>query len=461
MKKILIYLLISLTSIVTFAEAISKQDLAKIALDSTVIVVINGESEKPIQFGSGFIIDGGKVVTNHHVVSGGYSGYIQTNNTSTKYKIMGILASDKVNDLVILEVQEHNIPSLPISDSENLTTGDSIYVAGSPLGYSGTFSEGIISSIRKTEVGTIYQITAPISKGSSGGPVLNNEGVVIGISTATLSEGQNINFASPSFYIKPLIESSTLLKPFSYVAGSSQKSIKPDKKIPQEKSAEIYVAFGIKLGDYLNTEGLEKSTEDSLTFAKNKYILENKYTEYAAKLAVESGKSPQKIKHPYIFSFMPTNPYEKLSFYMVSLIDENDLVYKISASNIFNDASKCESEKQLLVNIIKNKYEVKKDDLKPPKEYLDIPYGDWDLFFRFAKKGQFNFFKNDRVISVKCKSTYDNLVNNSLYLRLTLLEQGELDKTALIIEYIDLKLEALKDDIAIQKNINQTNSSGI
>ena len=65
------------------------------------------------------------------------------------------------------------------------------------------------------------------------------------------------------------------------------------------------------------------------------------------------------------------------------------------------------------------------------------------------------------MISVKCKSTYDNLVNNSLYLRLTLLEQGELDKTALIIEYIDLKLEALKDDIAIQKNINQTKSSGI
>ena len=439
MKKLLLHLLIVFVSISAFAEDISKQDLAKIALDSTVMVVVNGESEKPIQFGSGFVIDGGKIVTNHHVISGGYSGYIQTNNASSKYKIMGIWASDEVNDLVVLEVQEHNIPALSISDIENVVTGDSIYVAGSPLGYSGTFSEGIISSIRKTEVGTVYQITAPISQGSSGGPVINNEGVVIGVSTATLSEGQNINFASPSFYIKTLIENSTSLKPFSYVALTSQKTIKPDKKISQEKSDEIYGAFGINLGAVINSESLDTASEDSLIYAKNMNQSDEDGPDYAAYLAKITGTDIAKRKPSYTYAFTPTKPYRDFTFYMVNLIDENSKVFKISASGSFAREFDCKRRLTDLNNIIKSKY------IATPMELM---------------LGEIR--RNEKVIKFRCEKVFpDWMVSQSIFLEYQLKESGKIDNTALIIEYIDLKLEALKDDIAEQYYMNQIDSSGL
>ena len=439
MKKLLLHLLIVFVSISAFAEDISKQDLAKIALDSTVMVVVNGESEKPIQFGSGFVIDGGKIVTNHHVISGGYSGYIQTNNASSKYKIIGIWASDEVNDLVVLEVQEHNIPDLSISYIENVVTGDSIYVAGSPLGYSGTFSEGIISSIRKTEVGTVYQITAPISQGSSGGPVLNNEGVVIGVSTATLSEGQNINFASPSFYIKTLIENSTSLKPFSYVALTSQKTIKPDKKISQEKSDEIYGAFGINLGAVINSESLDTASEDSLIYAKNMHQNNEDVPDYAAYFAKITGTDIVKIKPSYIYAFTPSKPYRDFTFYMVNLIDENSKVFKISASASFEREFDCKRRLADLTNIIKNKY------IATSRELI---------------LGE--IIRNERVIKFRCEKVFpDRIVSQSIVLKNLLEASGRIDNTALIIEYIDLKLEALKDDIAEQYYMNQIDSSGL
>ena len=444
MKKLLLHFLIAFVSISTFAEDISKQDLAKIALDSTVMVVVNGESEKPIQFGSGFVIDGGKIVTNHHVVSGGYSGYIQTNNASTKYKVMGIWASDEVNDLVVLEVQEHNIPALSISDIENVVTGDSIYVAGSPLGYSGTFSEGIISSIRKTEVGTVYQITAPISQGSSGGPVLNNEGVVIGVSTATLSEGQNINFASPSFYIKPLIESSTSLKPFSYVANTTTQKIKPDKKIPQEKSDEICCAFGIKLGENIKIQNFDKDESDSLhVFLDERSGVLNAPT--------------------YNYTFNPANPYDELTKYIVSLVDKNSVVYKLSALGVTNNKGACESEQKILVEIIKNKYEVNPNETEIPKEFMQIDYGEYGLFSRFNNKYHWKFFRNERVLRVMCEATsytekyYWQLESQDVFKNY---ENPE-NTYILILEYLDLSLEALKDKNEKQYLMNQKDSSGI
>lgn len=85
--------------------------------------------------------------------------------------------------------------------------GDKIYVIGSPQGLTNTLSEGLISGFRKTKDGEWIQITAPISSGSSGGPVLNTAGEVIGVTTAFLSEGQNLNFAVPVSQVHRLRES--------------------------------------------------------------------------------------------------------------------------------------------------------------------------------------------------------------------------------------------------------------
>ncbi len=112
--------------------------------------------------------------------------------------------------------------------------GERIYAIGNPKGLSGTFSEGIVSGVRNLQLSQELQITAPISPGSSGGPVLNSRGQVIGVAYASYSEGQNLNFAIPIKYLLTLkIKLGTLslipsLK--SPTISSNKPSAKPDIK---------------------------------------------------------------------------------------------------------------------------------------------------------------------------------------------------------------------------------------
>jgi S1-C subfamily serine protease len=93
----------------------------------------------------------------------------------------------------------------------------------------GTFSQGIVSSIREFGTEKILQITAPISPGSSGGPVLNGKGEVIGVSVATFKGGQNLNFAIPSNYLKALLGKAGSVKPLSQAkTAKAQKSVFAD-----------------------------------------------------------------------------------------------------------------------------------------------------------------------------------------------------------------------------------------
>jgi len=450
--KLFIICLISLSTTLLAAE-LTKQDIAQKALESTVMVVVNNESGKPIQLGSGFVIDEGKVVTNHHVVSGGFGGYVQANNKTQPYKILGIIAADKKNDLIVLKVEEHTIPALPFSTYEGVTTGDSVYVVGSPLGFSGTFSEGIISSIRKTGVGTVYQITAPISQGSSGGPVLNNEGVVVGVSTATLNEGQSINFAIPSFYITPLIKSGGSLKPFSYVSLESKQKTQQNKLTSKDKKIEICCAFGIKLGAVINAENLDDTSETSLVYAEHQIKDDRDYAAYFAKKSGKDIKDIVRKKPSYIYAITPTKPYKDLTFYMVNLIDENSKVFKISASGMFQSEGGCERGLSDLTNIIKNKYSATSKELTSG-EFIDK---------RVIESGEFN--RNKRVIKFRCERRHSKSLLNDPVLRWQAEESGDglewLDKTVLVIEYIDLELEALKDEIAEQYYMNQIDSSGL
>ena len=104
---------------------------------------------------------------------------------------------------------------LTLGDSDTVRIGETVYVAGNPKGLEGTFSDGIISSRRDKLTKERLQMTAPISPGSSGGPVLNRKGEVIGVSFMTLQGGQNLNFAIPSKYLKKLLEQKKSAKPLS------------------------------------------------------------------------------------------------------------------------------------------------------------------------------------------------------------------------------------------------------
>ena len=187
------------------ASAQSVQEIARNALESTVLLVMEDANGQPLSLGSGFLVGDGEIASNLHVVAGSSSGYAKLVHQETKYEINGIVAADPERDLVILNISGGRAPILPFGNSEDVRVGQTVYAAGNPQGLEGTFSQGIVSGIRAVGDDELLQITAPISHGSSGGPVLNGKGEVIGVSVAAFAGGQNLNFAIPSDYLKALL----------------------------------------------------------------------------------------------------------------------------------------------------------------------------------------------------------------------------------------------------------------
>ena len=173
---------------------------------SVVIVFAYDNKGEFLKLGSGFFINqSGDIITNYHVLQGASSAEIKTSDGKT-YPITYIVAEDEQNDIIRLSVDIPSKYAHPLSLSENIPeVGERIIVYGSPLGLEKTVSDGIISAIREVSgYGKLIQITAPISPGSSGSPVLNMKGEVIGIATFQFIEGQNLNFAISSERIASL-----------------------------------------------------------------------------------------------------------------------------------------------------------------------------------------------------------------------------------------------------------------
>jgi tetratricopeptide (TPR) repeat protein len=166
---------------------------------STVVILTYGKDGKIIGQGSGFFISqSGDIITNRHVLIGVHRAEVKTVKGKV-YPITMIVGEDKEADIVRASV---NIPVesvRPLSVSISIPeVGERVAVIGSPLGLERTVSDGIVSAVREIPAfGNIYQITAPISPGSSGSPVVNMKGEVIGIATFQFVEGQNLNFAIP------------------------------------------------------------------------------------------------------------------------------------------------------------------------------------------------------------------------------------------------------------------------
>lgn len=180
------------------------KEIAASTLPSVVTIYTTNKDGDTV-VGSGFFIMRNVVVTNHHVIEDAQSGRIEPFDGVGTKDITNIIAFDKGNDLALIEVDDAETAPLKVATSNEVSVGDKIYVAGSPSGLSGTFTDGLVSSVRGSEESSVLQISAPISKGSSGGPVLNVNGEVIGISFALIRKGQNLNFAIPSNYLLGLV----------------------------------------------------------------------------------------------------------------------------------------------------------------------------------------------------------------------------------------------------------------
>lgn len=184
------------------------QEIARKSLESTVHLMVHNVNGDTVGYGTGFFIDVDKLATNFHVIDGSTSVYARQIGKETWHPIDTIYATDIKNDLAILKLSDKVIPILPLANSDNVQPGETVYVVGNPRRFEGTLSKGIVSAVRTDGKTKSIQIDASISPGSSGGPVLNSKGEVIGVATSGLSNdiGQNLNFAVPSNYLKELLK---------------------------------------------------------------------------------------------------------------------------------------------------------------------------------------------------------------------------------------------------------------
>ena len=211
------------------AHAQTAQEIAKRAFASTVLLVMEDANGQPISLGSGFFVRDGEIASNLHVVEDATKGYAKIVGQKAKYDIESITAVDSERDLVVLKISGARASMLGLASSDAIQVGETVYAVGNPQGLEGTFSQGIVSSIREVGTDKLLQITAPISPGSSGGPVLNGKGEVIGVSVATFRGGQNLNFAIPSNYLKTLLGKGGPAKPLAQAKpAKGQRSILAD-----------------------------------------------------------------------------------------------------------------------------------------------------------------------------------------------------------------------------------------
>jgi hypothetical protein len=164
--------------------------------------------------GSGVIVPGGCppaascsvswIVTNYHVVSGENSVTVKF-ASGLELSTTEVVASDPDADLAVLKLDGAAPGHSDLGDSDSLAVGQRIFVISSPLGLQGSVTEGLVSAIREIRGARLLQISAPISPGSSGGPVFDQDGKVVGIATATMEGAQNVNMAIPSSTIQSLL----------------------------------------------------------------------------------------------------------------------------------------------------------------------------------------------------------------------------------------------------------------
>jgi hypothetical protein len=216
--------------------------ISREANGAVVSIVMSDKKGHPIAQGSGFLTSkDGRIVTNYHVIKSGSSAVVKLPN-GTIFPVEGVLASDKHRDVAIIKAHGSDFRTLALGDSDRLQVGEEVVAIGNPLSLESTVSNGIVSGIRTVEEegGKFLQITAPISPGSSGGPLFNMAGQVVGITTSHLVGGENLNFAIPIDDVKYLTLVPRLAEAHALpdeAEGAEIQSNSPSPKVGQPKLA--------------------------------------------------------------------------------------------------------------------------------------------------------------------------------------------------------------------------------
>jgi S1-C subfamily serine protease len=211
-------------------------ELVKKVLPSVVLINTFDDKTGSKGIGTGFFVgQEGLIVTNYHVVKGTEKAVVKL-STGEFLPVEEIIAEDKEADLVLLSLSAkgRTFQPLSIANPSSVKVGQPILVIGNPFGLEWTVSNGIVSAVREMpDLGKVVQITAPISMGSSGSPVVNMDGEVLGVALAYISGGQSLNFAVSGERLVKLLSQKKERADKGRVQRSASKEIKQKVAKPE------------------------------------------------------------------------------------------------------------------------------------------------------------------------------------------------------------------------------------
>jgi len=198
------------------AEAVTPRQIAANAHAALLLIRALDAHGDTLGLGTGFLVSpDGRFVTNYHVIQEAAQLVVKVLD-GAEYRDVQLVAADPASDLALMQIPNaSNLPALRMGSDAAMEVGDRVFVMGNPLGMAGTFTDGMVSGKRPLEGVAMLQISAPISAGSSGGPVMNERGEVVGVATMMVMGGQNLNMAVPVRYLAPMLAARLQPRTFS------------------------------------------------------------------------------------------------------------------------------------------------------------------------------------------------------------------------------------------------------
>ncbi|HLN14602.1 MAG TPA: trypsin-like peptidase domain-containing protein [bacterium] len=245
--------------------ALSLQQLFRQSAPAVVTITQVDNGGRVLALASGFVVSpSGVIVTNHHVIAPepGAVQLVVKLPRGDSFTDVRIIYQDARHDLAVLSVKASGLTALKLGDSDRVEVGDQVVAIGNPEGLNLTFTVGVVEGIRTdpSNGSHFIQHQAPISPGSSGGPLLNAQGEVIGINTFEIQNAQNLNGAIPINDAKPYLggAATTTWQQFAQAAPAAPAAPGPasGQAAPPQGSApsEPGSSFFMKVSDYRGGE---------------------------------------------------------------------------------------------------------------------------------------------------------------------------------------------------------------
>jgi len=211
--------------------------------DAVVLITTYSAAEDAVGLGSGFIVDpSGVIVTCYHVINGAYPAVVKLLNGAS-FQDIQVLGCDSTKDVAVIKVKGRSLPTVKLADAGDIEVGKHVVAIGNPRGLENTISDGLLSGVRENDGYELLQISAPISPGSSGGPVFNSAGQAVGIASMTLTESQNLNFCVPIKYARPFLTCTSSVSLEDFTRGFRPGEAAPSPGISEGSRREFLRAL--------------------------------------------------------------------------------------------------------------------------------------------------------------------------------------------------------------------------